>query len=214
MDVLEAIRQRRAVRRFKAQPVPAEMLRKLVDAAIWAPSAMNGQPWRFVLVTDEALIASIADQSRQWILDNSAAIPEIERMIPMVREPDFHIFHHAPTLLVIAAPLGVRWGMEGCTLAAGNVMLAATALGLGTCWIGMAEGWLNSSAGRAVLHLPANAHVVAPLAVGYPEGEAEPAARHRPAVTWLGPGEAPIVEAGTSPAYLSGQGLYGGLIHP
>jgi len=213
VDILDAIRQRRAIRRFQSRPVATEALRRLLDAAIWAPSAMNGQPWRFVIVTDEALIARMAEQCRCWILDNSAAFPEAERLAPMMRDPDFHIFHHAPALVVIAAPLGVRWGMEGCTLAAANVMLAATALGLGTCWVGMAEGWLNSSAGRATLHLPANAHVVAPIAVGYPQGEPEPVARHRPAVTWIGPGEPPIVEAGESPPYQPGPGLFGGLIH-
>ena len=52
MELLEAIRTRRAIRRFKKEPVPPELIEKLLEAARWAPSAMNSQPWEFIIVTN------------------------------------------------------------------------------------------------------------------------------------------------------------------
>jgi nitroreductase len=138
----------------------------------------------------------------------------MDNLMTMLRAPEFHIFHHAPALIIIAAPLGVRWGMEGCVLAAENVMLAATALGLGTCWIGMAEGWLNSGAGRAVLHLPDATHVVAPIAVGYQKETPAPVPRQKPEVTWLDGLGGPVFEHEETRNISTRAGLYHNLIHP
>jgi nitroreductase len=214
MDVLDAIRQRRAIRQFKAQPVSQALLRQLVAAGTWAPSAMNGQPWCFVVVTDAGLIAKISEESRHWILREGPALPGDGQLAGMLREPGFHIFHHAPALVVIAAPHDLPWSIEGCTMAAENVMLAATALGLGTCWVGLAQGWLNTAAGRAALHLPGDVRVVAPIAVGHPVGVPAAVTRRQPVVTWLGPAEEPIVEAEVPPPSVPGAGVYGILIHP
>lgn len=213
MDVLEAIRQRRAIRRFKSEPVSGAALRQLVEAANWAPSAMNGQPWRFVVVTDKNLITDISEQSKRWMLENESGLPESDRLAGMLREPGVDIFHHAPALIVIAAPRGARWGVEGCALAAENMMLAATALELGTCWVGLAEGWLNTEAGRADLHLPKDTHVVASIAIGHPEITPGPVARRQPIVTWLGL-EEHLLEDGEVPESLPYPGIYGSLIHP
>jgi len=213
MDVLDAIRGRRAIRQFRPEPVSGAALRQLVEAACWAPSAMNGQPWRFVVVTDESLIAEISEQSKRWMLEKESGFPEADRLATLLREPGIHIFHHAPALVVIAAPKGARWGIEGCTLAAENLMLAATSLDLGTCWVGLAEGWLNTEAGRAALQLPKDAQVVASIAVGHPQAVPGPVERRQPAVTWLA-SEGHFAEDGEAPDYTPHAGLYGSLIHP
>jgi nitroreductase len=87
---------------------------------------------------------------------------------------------------VISTPTTARWSVEDCSLAAQNLMLAAADRGLGSCWIGFAQGWLNTNEGRECLGLPASSCVVAPIIVGYPRSEAPTVSRKVPIVTWIG----------------------------
>jgi len=76
--------------------------------------------------------------------------------------------------------------VENCTLAAQNLMLAARALGLGTCWIGFAQQWLRTPAGQAVLDLPAGYAAVALIIVGHPFGQPPGVARKPADIGWIG----------------------------
>ena len=71
----------------------------------------------------------------------------------MLIGPGFHIFYHAPSLIVISASQTGPWALEDCSLAAENLMLAAHASGLGTCWIGFAQAWLETAEGKTALQL-------------------------------------------------------------
>ena len=101
---------------------------------------------------------------------------------------------------------------EDGALAAQNLMLMATDLGLGSCWIGFAQGWLNTPEGHNLLNLPKEAFVVAPIIVGHPRTEIPPVVRKAPFVNWIGHRhkdgefiEEPVLE---------GPGIYGAIIHP
>ena len=213
MDIWEAIRKRRAVRDYRPEPVTEPLLRRLIEAGSWAPSAMNGQPWRFIVITDNNLLERVSGKAKRWMLENDPLARENQRLHSELNDPEYQIFHHAPAVIVIAAPSHVRWSLEGCTLAAENIMLAATALGLGTCWIGLAEGWLNSAEGLTALNLDAGSHIVAAIAVGYPRIEPPQVARRVPSVIWIGPEEGKITEDG-QPELPAVRALYGSLVHP
>jgi nitroreductase len=101
-------------------------------------------------------------------------------------DPNFQIFYHAPVLVVISATEQGPWIVEDCALAAENLMLAAYADGLGTCWIGFAQGFLNTPAGKKALDLPAAWVSVAPIIMGYPNAATPSVARMEPAVKWVG----------------------------
>jgi nitroreductase len=177
MEVLEAIRRRRAVREYKTEPVGARLMDQIVSAASWAPSAMNEQPWRFTLVTDPSLLDRISDNSKRLLASDAGTISRSDHFRDLMNDPQFHILYHAPLLLVISVPKNLRWGVEDCSLAAQNAMLAGTELGLGSCWIGFAEDWLNTPDGLAALNLPASQRVVAPLIFGYAGGVTASVAR-------------------------------------
>ena len=124
MDVLEAIKGRRSIRAFKSQNVSAEIIEKLVDAARWAPSAGNIQPWEFIIVRK----------------------PEIKRRLAQAALGETFI-EEASVVIVVCANENRSfegYGMRGKTLyciqdtaaAIQNIHLAAYSLGLGTCWIG------------------------------------------------------------------------------
>lgn len=186
MNILQAIRERRAVRDFRPDPVSAGMLYQLIAAASWAPSAMNEQPWHFTIVTDRAVLDEISAQAKAWMLKNLSAMPRPIHFRDLLMEQDFHIFYNAPCLVVISAVSTGPWMREDAALAAENLMLTATGLGLGSCWIGFAQGWLNTPEGCRILNLPDKALVVAPIIVGRPRTEPPPVDRKPPLVSWIG----------------------------
>jgi len=124
MDTSEAIEGRRSVRAFKNRRVSTEIIEKLIDAARWAPSAGNVQPWEFVVVRDEEVKAQLADAA-----SDQAFIKE------------------APVVIVVCADenRSVReYGSRGKELyciqdtaaAVQNMLLTAYSIGLGICWVG------------------------------------------------------------------------------
>ena len=208
MELRTAIRQRRAVRDYTKQAVPASVLRELIAAASWAPSAMNDQPWHFTVVTDTALLDEISTRSKEWMLKGVAAMPRSSHFRDILADPHFHIFYHAPVLIVISAPTDGQWSPEDCALAAQNLMLSALDRNLGSCWIGFAEGWLNTEEGHSALGLPRQSRVIAPIIIGHPKAPPPPVSRKPPLITWIGPiAAAPQDEP-------QGGGLYGALNHP
>jgi nitroreductase len=186
MEVWEAIHSRRAVRDYRAQAVDEATLRKLVTAASWAPSGMNDQSWRFTIVTDAALLNEISERAKGWMLLNVTTMPKSEHFRDALRDPNFHLFYHAPALIVISAPANAIWAKEDCGLAAQNLMLAAADGKLGSCWIGFAQGWLNTLEGKELLGLPADIQVVAPLIVGHPTTSTPAMPRKSPKINWVG----------------------------
>jgi nitroreductase len=108
-----------------------------------------------------------------------------ERFAPRLTDPDFQIFYHAPVLVVISAGAQGPWIVEDCALAAENLMLAACAEGLGSCWIGFAQGYLNTPEGKELLGIPPAWVPVAPIIVGHPKSVPPPVARHEPVIRWV-----------------------------
>jgi len=213
MEMFDVIRQRRAVRAYKADPVSVASLRTLIEAASWAPSAMNSQAWHFVVITDRNVLDEISQSAKRWLLEKDPELAANPNMRTNFNDPTYDILHHAPVMIAIATPSPAKWGVEACALAAENLMLAATAAGLGSCWIGLAEGWLNSPAGRKTLGLAENERVIAPIVVGYPKALPHATSRHQPRITWIEP-DSKMTEDGERLEPISPSGLYGTLIHP
>jgi nitroreductase len=78
------------------------------------------------------------------------------------------------------------WAVIDCSLAAENLMLAARAVGLGTCWIGFAQGWLTTPEGKASIGLPAACVPVAPIILGYPKEFPPAVTRNQSEIHWIG----------------------------
>ena len=185
MELLEAIYSRRAVREYTTEPVEQAQLRALIDAAVQAPSAMNQQPWSFCVVRDQELLTQISNNAKAHLLHSTPAGLVAHHLEDMLGNEAFHIFYHAPAMILISATGDGAWMHTDCALAAQNLMLAARAAGLGTCWIGFAQGWLETAEGKAALGLPP-AHVpIAPLIVGHPKGTLQSSHRNQPEVRWL-----------------------------
>jgi len=194
LSALDAIFTRRSVRAYAPQVVDEATVRALLDAAVQAPTAMHAEPWAFVVVQDRAALERISDRAKgSWAkqadhfrdlhasVDATVATAFAERLA----SPDFCLFYDATTLIAIGArPLG-PFVTADCWLAAENLMLAASALGLGTCCIGSAVPALNSTETKSELNIPPDVEIVAPIVVGAPRGPAAAVPRKDPAiVSW------------------------------
>jgi nitroreductase len=142
MEVFEAIQKRRSVRAYDQKPVPPETVAKILEAGRIAPSANNRQPWHFIVVTD---------QSKREVLSEG-------RYAKFLKD--------TPVVIVgcgdrVTSP---KWHVVDTAIALQQMVIAATAEGLATCWIGS----FSEDSVRALLKIPEEFTVVAMLALGYP----------------------------------------------
>jgi nitroreductase len=186
MDVVKAIFNRRSVRDYTDQPVETDVIANLIVAATQAPNAVNQQPWTFTVVRDQVLLGHISQHAKTHMLATIAADPHAVHFVSHLSDPDFHIFYHAPALVLISAVAQGPWIVEDCALAAENLMLAAYAEGLGSCWIGFAQSYFNTAEGKATLALPPLSVAVAPIILGHPKSAPAPVPRNPPEIRWLG----------------------------
>jgi nitroreductase len=177
MDILTAIHSRRAVREYLDEPVADDVIAALIDAAIWAPSGMNLQPWCFFVIDDPVKLAAWSAKAKAQMLTTSADHPELLALAARLQSPSFNIFYGAPLLILICATADEDMAIKDCCLAAENLMLAATGLGLGSCWIGLSEAWLSTEEARTELAMPPNFTAVAPIIIGHPRHSPPPPAR-------------------------------------
>jgi nitroreductase len=155
MDVLEAIKQRRSIRQFMEQAIERKLLEQILDAARWAPTAGNQQRWRFIVVTD----------------------PTVKEM---VRKVSPGIFATPAAFIVICAkkaPDAGDWDewtyLADCAVAAQNIMLAAHALGLGSC---IAISYARTAL-KEILDIPDQVKPELIVTLGYPAEDPSPPPR-------------------------------------
>jgi nitroreductase len=147
VEVLEAIRSRRSIRKYKDQDVPEEVIDKILTAGIWAPSGMDNQPWRFAVIRDETMKGEIAKQSIHTKIINSAPV-----LIAVFLD------HHVTFDVVKDAQ-----SMGACLQ---NMWLALHSLGLGAAWIG--EIRKNMENVRKICGAPEKFELMAVFALGVP----------------------------------------------
>jgi len=154
LDVYEAIKTRRSVRAYKHEPVPDEVLRRILEATRFAPSAGNRQPWKFVIVRDASRrqqLATAADS--QYFVGQAPVI-----IIAVALDPERVMSCGVPSYAVDLA------------IAIDHLTLAAASEGLGTCWIGA----FSQDEVRRILDIPKNYKVVTVLPLGYPADSPRP----------------------------------------
>lgn len=187
-DVLRAIYKRRAVRAYRPEAVPFETIKELLDAAVQAPSAMHREPWGFVVIQDRDRLKQYSDRGKALMLEDELIVgwgsaPSHHHDYPaMLKDPAFNLFYDAGTLIVVCRVMDGAFADADCWLAAENLMLEASAKGLGTCCIGLAVPVLNLHGVKRELGIPEEGAAVAPIIVGFPRGETPPASRKPPHV--------------------------------
>jgi nitroreductase len=185
MELDDAIAGRRSVRSFTRKAVDPPLIEQMIHAAIQAPSAMNRQPWIFTVVRDQGELHRISHEAKAHMLSGAAVGRESDHLHEMLKDPNYEIFYRAPALILISAREQTPWALEDCALAGQNLMLKAYSLGLGSCWVGFAQSFLNTAQGKDILGLHLASVAVAPIAVGYPALAPHPVARNAPEIHWF-----------------------------
>lgn len=164
-EVLNAIRTRRSVRRYKPDPIPADVLKRIAEAGAWAATGMNRQSPLILVVTDRAL--------RDRLSAMNAAI----------LHTDTDPFYGAPVVLVVLASKAVPTRVCDGSLVMGNLMLAAHAEGVASCWINRAREEFESEEGKAILKelgIEGDWEGVGHCILGYADGELPAPAPRKP----------------------------------
>jgi len=176
MSLADAIASQHAVRRYSPQPVDPEQIAALLQAAVRAPTAMHAEPWRFVVVQDRTMLKRFSEQAKQMLITqadalrevyDTAAVPDAGTFARFLTDPDSNLFYDAGTLIVICARLMNSFAAGDCWLAAQNLMLTATGMGLGTCCIGSAMPVLNAREIKSELKIPSDHTAVVAVIVGF-----------------------------------------------
>ncbi len=185
--VPELIYRRRAVRAYTPETLDEPTIRALLEAAVQAPTAMHLEPWAFVVVQDKALLKRLSDRAKVIARDDVSHRALVKGPHPSpLSDPAFNIFYDAGTLIVICARALGPFVEADCWLAAENLMLAACAMGLGTCCIGFAVPALRTPDVKQELGISYDVTAVAPIIVGKPQGETLPEGRRQPLVLrWI-----------------------------
>ena len=148
MDAMECLRTRRSIRNFLDKEVPKEVIEDVIDAGRLAPTANNVQPWEFIVVTDKEMRKNLAN-----VTDWGKFIAD------------------APVCVVVVCK-ETKYYLEDGSAATENIMLAARAYGVGTCWV---AGDKKPYAGKILdmLGVPSDYKLISLIAAGYPRVEAD-----------------------------------------
>ena len=131
-ETLKAIMERYSCRNFSGAPLTSEQVKCLIDAALAAPSAVNRQPWRLIVIMDKMIIEEM-DAEGMDILASGKDKAAYERM----KSRGGELFYNAPLLVLILSD-GSKWGMLDSGILCQNIAIAAQSIGLATCIVGMA----------------------------------------------------------------------------
>jgi nitroreductase len=145
---------------------------------------MNTQNWAFGVLEGRERLAEMGERARIALLQELDRQGVTGGFRDRLASPDFPPLYGAPALVVIYATGQDQFGAINCSLAAQNLMLMATELGLGTCWIGIASPLLNSPEAKQEFGVPDDYSAVAPIIVGYPAGETSAKAKNPPQVLY------------------------------
>lgn len=145
------------------------MVKEIIRAGTYAPTAVNKQPWRFVVIKNRQLIEEYDDRAKKAFLAayKDTENPDLVKFVQFLSKPSTRIFYGAPVLILVFASPDVI-NEHDCALAAENMMLAAQSLGIGSCWIGLAEGLGYDIEFLKEVGVAEGHKLIAPLIFGYP----------------------------------------------
>jgi nitroreductase len=193
MELAEAVRNRRSIRRFEDREVPREVVERILSVARWAPSGNNVQPWRFMIITERGRIEELSEAANQgWIAASpmvmvcladldvygrygsySAFQPLVE--LGMIEDMGFSEFREKreQTSELDNRMANTLNAFLNVAIIIDHITLLAHQEGLGTCWV----RYFNAARVQKILGVPGNLTVVALLPIGYPDGSGKEKAR-------------------------------------
>jgi F420 biosynthesis protein FbiB-like protein len=179
-ELLDFMRARRSLRRYRKEQVPREWIERLLEAAVWAPSAHNRQPWRFVIIDKEATKERLAREMGALLRRDLMADGAPQAVIETDVERSYLRITSAPLLILLCMSLNdmdvyaddqrnsheCAMAQQSTAMAGQNILLMAASLGLGACW--MCAPLFCQELVAAVLDLPTDWRPQGLITAGFP----------------------------------------------
>jgi nitroreductase len=183
MTFTELLKNRRAIRDFKAKDVSLDVVKEILKESCLAPSASNGQPCQFIIINNREIMKKLSDESKKNLLQdffkNPASLnPTYEALM---KDENFNVYYNAPCLIYVVGSVNVRSLDVDCALAVSYMMFSAAQRGLGTCWINLGA-YIRDPKIKAEIGMPDDCRIVAPVIIGYPKEIPAATERHAPQI--------------------------------
>ena len=194
-DLLEIVKTRRSIRRYKRDPVPDELLMKIMEAGRWAPSGDNNQPWRFIVVRDPEIMDKLGKIAKEGSGRRFAAeffTGRMQERFAKLKDPEKRkkafvklttgdvsaFLAEAPVIIVVCAKLDVWDVPYDSAMCAQNMMLMAHSLGLSTCCVvAPVSDMRDDVKAMNLLKIPHGFKIALPIAIGWPDENPNPRPR-------------------------------------
>lgn len=160
--VLENIKSRRSVRQYKNEQIKDEELDRILEAATYAPTGGNDQPWHFTVIQNEDLTNEINEGAKAVMKEM-----DVGWIAQMGSNEQFNIFHRAPTVIIVSGRKDAVTPMIDCSAAVQNMLLAAESMDIGSCWIGFAKFFFENPENMKKFNIPENYEVHFGVSLGY-----------------------------------------------
>lgn len=173
-DVLNVIKNRRSIRKYKKDQIRQEDLDLIIEAGSYAPTACNEQPWHFTIIQSSDLLAHINDLTQK-----SMAASDVAWHREMGTNPAFQVTYGAPTFVVVSGRADATAPRVDCAAALENMLLAASSLGIGSVWLGLSRFFLGRKEETLKLGIPEGYEPYYGAVFGYAAEEKPPVAPKR-----------------------------------
>jgi len=165
--LMDIIKERKSIRKYKDKPLPKKVVNDILEAARYAPTARNLQELEYKVITSKTMITKLSEGIDQVIRKEGFPVKG-----PPGGRPS--VFHDAPLLIIITAPKDNIFSASNAALAVQNIMLYATSIDLGSCFIGMAKLIERNKDLLKLVHIPDDMNIAAAVICGYPDEKPEP----------------------------------------
>lgn len=173
--MLDIIKQRRSIRKYLPEQIKDAELTAILEAAAYAPSGHNCQPWHFTVIQSKELIDTISDKAKQVMITSP-----LEKAQRLGSSENYHLLHNAPTVIIVSGDTEAKSPLElphhtfgsytplaDCAAAIENMLLAAESIGVGSCWIGLVNYFFTLEDEVAKLGIPAQYKPLFAVCLGY-----------------------------------------------
>ena len=173
--MLDIIKHRRSIRKYLSEQIKDAELSVILEAATYAPSGHNSQPWHFTVIQNKELLESISNKAKQVM--TTSPLDKAQRL---GSSETYHLLHNAPTVIIVSGDTVAKSPLKlpnhdfssytplaDCAAAIENMLLAAESIGMGSCWIGLVNYFFTLSDEVAKLGIPAQYQPLFAVCLGY-----------------------------------------------
>ena len=179
-QIMANIKSRRSRRDFLDRSIPEEIIKEIIEAGRYAPSALNKQPWKFIVITNKDCIKKLSSIVKEITSRIAKYLPILKLFKSALKDPQVAgaikktissdtdtVFYNAPLLILIVSDKREPYAGKDCALASQNMMLYANSLGISSCYIGRAEILEMSKAAKDIIGLPPRHKIQSAIVFGY-----------------------------------------------